>query len=180
MFDSEKHSDYFVDDSGNSESQETSSEAGNRIDFGEDSRNTTGQRVPAEQPASGGRRRGRRWIAILVVVCIVVISGLVYVRYFNPYAVESQVTGYVTNVERRGIIFKTYEGDMITESNLTDTAHVYSRAFTFTIPDAELARRIQATQGSGKKVKLYYSKYYGVLPWRGASKNVVENMTLEP
>lgn len=132
--------------------------------------------APSDNPGdSSTRRRGRfrRVILWTVAIVAVLLAVTVYIRYFNPYVTDSRVTGYVTNVERRGIIFKTYEGEMISEASLTDTTRIYSRDFLFSVDDPLLARELQKYQGTGRPLTLVCKKYYGTLPWRGASRNVV-------
>lgn len=133
---------------------------------------------PTDDVTSAGelprkRHRLRRvlvWFGIIVMASLAVIG---YLRYFNPYVTDAHARGYITSVERRGIIFKTYEGEMITEQALTDTLRVYSRDFSFTIPDEKMARRLQEMQGTGRPVTIVFSRYYGMLPWRGGSTAVV-------
>lgn len=127
-------------------------------------------------PATDTVRRHRKkvkWKIYSFLIIFVILAATVGIRYFVPYVTESQVTGYVTLVERRGIIFRTFEGEMVSESQLADTGHVYSRDVYFSIPDEELARKLQKYQGTGTPVTLTMKKYYGTLPWRGASKNIV-------
>ena len=59
--------------------------------------------------------------------------------------------GFVTLVEKRGIIFHTFEGEMVSESQLADTQRVYSRDVYFSIPDDNLARRLQQYQGAVRR-----------------------------
>ncbi|MCM1076919.1 MAG: hypothetical protein NC411_06130 [Bacteroides sp.] len=127
---------------------------------------------PASQAVSKHRKRVRRGIYCFLII-FVILAVTVGIRYFVPYVTESQVTGYVTLVERRGIIFRTFEGEMVSESQLADKGHIYSRDVYFSIPDENLARRLQQYQGTGTPVTLTMKKYYGILPWRGASKNIV-------
>lgn len=169
----DKDNDYFLHNfkEGEGESHEKSPEptvtrpdaGGTTIDF-----TTTGS---VEKPRR--RRHGWRWFFFIVIVALGVT---VYIRYFVPHVTESRSVGYVTNVEKRGILFHTFEGEMIMPAQLADTSHVYSRDFTFSIPDDSLARVIQSYQGTGKKVALTCKKYYGTLPWRGASKTVVTSI----
>lgn len=173
MFDPESHPDYFVDNGQDPEKRQADTP---KIDFTEQGGDDPDPKPETVKP----RRRHRKAMAIVVAVCCAVIGSLLYVRYFNPYAEEASVTGYITGVERRGIIFKTYEGDMISQSNLTDTSRIYSRDFTFSVPDKAVAREIQSYQGTGRPVRLWYSKYYGMLPWRGASTNVVQKIEVLP
>lgn len=138
---------------------------------------------PATAPAAPGitpkpvvakrRHRGRKVLAWLIFICIVVLAAWFYIRYFNPYVTEAHASGYITNVEKRGIIFKTFEAEMISESALADTTRVYTRDFTFSVRSDSLARILQPLQGSGRKVTVVYERYYGMLPWRGGSPCVV-------
>lgn len=137
--------------------------------------------LPDSETAQRGNRRSRmkKWMWWTIGVLAVVLAVACYIRYFNPYVVDSKLTGYITNVEKRGIIFKTYEGEMITESSLTDTTRVYSRDFSFSVDDKQLAAELQNCQGTGRQVSITYKKYYGVVPWRGASRNIVTAVNIK-
>lgn len=127
--------------------------------------------TPDAKAAKPKKRRSHFWLWFLLILIVAIGVGG-WLRYFNPY-VEARETGYVTLIERRGIIFKTYEGEMITESSLTDTTRVYSRDFIFSIVNPALADSLQNMQGNGKKVTVTYERYYGVLPWRGSQPIIV-------
>lgn len=131
---------------------------------------------PADSPKRKRRRAHRRLFWFFLIVFIVLCTAF-YIRYFVPYTSETLTTGYITLVEKRGIFFKTFEGEMISESVLADTAKVYSRDFYFSIPDDSLGRLVQSYQGTGKRVTLTTQKYYGTLPWRGSQKSVVTAVT---
>lgn len=122
-------------------------------------------------PSADRPKRGHGWWWFFLIVTAVLI-GAVAIRYFVPYVTESRATGYVTLVEKRGIVFPTFEGEMVSESQLADTARIYSRDLSFSIPDEDLALRLQEYQGSGRPVTVTFKRYYGTLPWRGAS-NVI-------
>ncbi len=109
-----------------------------------------------------------------VTVALVVVAAFFYVRYLNPYAVEARATGYVTSLEKQGIVFKTFEGSIATESYAGDTARVHTRDLDFTVRTDSLAYLIQnLSTPPARRVTLVYERYYGTLPWRGSSKNVV-------
>lgn len=135
--------------------------------------------LPTEvaDPQAACQRRRRRHIllgsAAFLALALAVAVGL---RYFVPYATESRVRGFVTNVERRGLLFKTFEGEMITNEMLTDTTRIYQRSVTFSVPDDSLARELQQRQSTGRPVILLTKRYHGTLPWRGASTTVVTDI----
>lgn len=126
----------------------------------------------AETAARKRSRRRRRWFMFLLIV-FVIVATMLYIRYFVPYTSDTLVSGYVTLVEKRGIFFKTYEGEMITQQMLTDTARVYQRDLYFSIPNDSLARVVQSYQGTGRPVTVTTQRYYGTVPWRGAQHTIV-------
>ncbi len=168
----DEHKDFFLDEDEHDEAPGK----GTVIDF-TPGRPATPEKEPQRQEKVRPRHRGRKFFAWFIVIVVLVLAGLFYVRYLNPYAVEARTTGYVTDLEKRGIVFKTFEGTMATESALGDSSKVYARTFTFTVPDTALARRLQdISTGPSRKVTLVYERYYGMLPWRGGSTNVVTDV----
>lgn len=135
---------------------------------------------PDKPVAKNKRHFFRKFMLWLLVIAVLGLTAVIYIRYFNPYISDAKVTGYVTNVERRGVIFKTYEGEMISQQKLADPNHIYSRDFFFTVPDDSLARQLQSVQGTGRPVTLTYDKYWGVLPWRGGSGIVITAIDTPP
>lgn len=163
--------DYFLHDfDKNGTSEPTPPAAGTQ----EPSRRVNFDEAPPVTPPLPSQKRGcrRGWVWFFTIV-IIALAATIYIRYFTPYVTDSCTTGYITNVERRGIFFKTFEGEMISETALTDTTHVYTRDFVFSIPNDSVARAMQSLQGSGRPVRVTYERFYGTLPWRGASTCIV-------
>ena len=122
-----------------------------------------------------------RWRRPLLIAAATVVAALgiaMWLRYFRPHTVETRASGYITNVERRGMLFRTFEGEMIREDRLTDTTRIYSRDFTFSVADDSLARLMQQYQSTGRRVTVVYKQYYGMVPWRGASRNVATELVV--
>lgn len=131
--------------------------------------------APDDKPKRGGCRRVWAWFfAILVVILAVTVA----IRYFIPYTTDSKVRGYVVAVEKRGIICKTFEGEMVSHAALEDSTRIYAREINFSIPSDSLARVLQSYQGTGRPVTVTLERYYGTLPWRGASPTVA--VAVEP
>lgn len=127
------------------------------------------------------RRKGtwKLWLILSLVLVALIIAG--YLRYFSPYIEFATQYGYVDSIERRGTVFKTYEGVLIPYKELMDTTRIYQRDFPFTAADAEIASRMKELQGSGVPVKVEYKRYHATVPWRGASRTLVVSVdTVNP
>lgn len=156
-----------------------SAKPGDTIDFGSPSTTAenTGAGYDDVKPRHGKMRKVLAWT---VFVGAVILGGVFYLRYCTPYVTDARLKCYVVNVEKRGLIFKTYEADVVSESAVTDTARLYSRDYSFSIDDAAVASKLQQMQGTGRPVIIGYEKYYGTLPWRGASKSVAVSVEQVP
>lgn len=180
------HPDYFVDDGTDADAttRPAQEEAPRTISFA-DSTSADGARQPADtaQPAAPQRPARRRWKRFLwwtAAILIVVLGVAVYFRYFSPYIEDGRMKCYVINVEKRGMVFKTYEADVVSEQALTDTVRLYSRDISFSVPDERLARELQNVQGTGRMVTVTYETYNATVPWRGASKSVITGAQIAP
>lgn len=165
----DQHPDFFTDDEPGSETVETT-----------DSVETAGT-APASQsqeyePEAKPRHRLRKFLIWFSLLLIVALGTAFYFRYISPYATDIKTTGTIYNVERRGIVFKTYECSVATTQALADTIHPYTRT-DFSIADPAIADRLQKAQLAGIPVTITYSRYFGTLPWRGAYRNVITAVT---
>lgn len=134
------------------------------------------------EPETGSRdkkngNRGRTWLIRFIAIVVCALALAIYVRYFIPHTSESKSRGYITVVEKRGIFFKTFEGEMVSETRLADTSKVYSRDLQFSIPSDSLGRLLQSYQSTGRPVVITTKKYYGTLPWRGATNTILTEIT---
>lgn len=119
------------------------------------------------------RTRLPLWLWIL---CAAVVIGLVvgcWIRFFSPYVTDATQYGYVEGIERRGMIFDTYEGTLIPYKELMDTTRIYNRDFVFSVADANTAAELKKALYANKPVRVSYKRYHATVPWRGASKIVV-------
>lgn len=119
------------------------------------------------------RRRRHFWLWFSLFLIILAGGVALWLRYFSPYVEEATEYGYVDNMERRGTIFKTFEGVLIPCANLRDTTRLYNRDFIFTVRDRDDYLILRRAMKSGKPVTVEYNQYHATLPWRGASKIVV-------
>ena len=82
-------------------------------------------------------------------------------------------------VSNEGTVFKTFEGEMISDGYIEDTLVALHSDFFFSIPSDSLARDAMRLAGEGKRVVLTYNEYKGAVLWRGNSKHVVTKIELD-
>ena len=123
-------------------------------------------------------RRGNtvKMLLVLIIAAMAFFLGWwVYQYYFHPYRV-SQEKGWIMKVSNEGTLFKTVEGEMISEGYIEDTIAAMHTDFEFSIPSDSLAREAMRWAGNGKRVILTYDEYKGKVLWRGNSRHVVTNI----
>lgn len=113
---------------------------------------------------------------IITIVAIIIAGFLIfgYVWYFVPFSDSGVKAGTLNNVKHKGVIFKTYEGELIQSGFGQGMQGLQSNEFKFSIDDKDLAIKLMGM--SAQNVKLHYKEYYGRLPWRGYSKFVVDSI----
>ena len=123
-------------------------------------------------------RRGNsiKMLLMLIIAAMAFFLGWwVYQYYFHPYRM-SQEKGWIMKVSNEGTVFKTVEGEMISEGYIEDTIAAMHSDFQFSIPSDSLAREAMRWAGNGKRVILSYEEYKGTVMWRGNSCHVVTNI----
>lgn len=177
MLDDDKPDYFLSDDDAESPKAETPG-SGNVIDFGTPDTgsgidNMTGRDI---KPAPRRRRSLSKALTMLIIAAVGLICIAFYIRYCTPYAQDAAMRAYVVNVEKRGLVFKTYEAQILSADELLDTSHVYSHPLEFTVADEAMAHALQNLQGRKQPVTIRYEKYYATLPWRGASKFIITSV----
>lgn len=152
---------------------EKPADEGPSIDFAPETPDEPTGKPAEETPAPCRRHRARRVLIVIVLIALIVGAAAFYLTFISPYATDARVSGYVTNVEKRGFVFKTYEGEMVTESALADTSHIYNLSMAFSVKSDSIASILQSYQGTGRPITVVMERYNATLPWRGSSKNVI-------
>lgn len=113
----------------------------------------------------------------LTVIVLVVLAGFVYFKFCFVYS-EGTNEGDINYFQKEGFIFKTYEGKMIQTgySSKNQNATIQSNEFKFSVDDEKVAKMIDAS--SSKQIKLHWKRYLGILPWRGNSQFVVDDIIM--
>lgn len=121
-------------------------------------------------------RKTKWWLWITLLVVVLLLGVACWLRYFSPYVEEATQYGYVEHVEKRGTVFKTYEGVLLPYKELADTTRIYSRDFLFTAADRDCYLKLRRAQKAGRPVRVEYKQYHATLPWRGASKTIITSV----
>lgn len=110
-----------------------------------------------------------RTILLFVVVTIVAWFSFIYWGVYD----EGVRAGNVLRISKKGMIFKTYEGqlNLQTFGALKGTDPI-SEAFDFSVEgdSEEVLKALQEVALSGERVNLHYIKRYYTFPWRGDTK----------
>ena len=108
------------------------------------------------------------WTVLTIIGLALVV--FIYTRFYFVFA-EGTKAGQLNTFQRKGYMFKTYEGILI-QSGFK--ANVQSNEFEFSVTDANIAK--QLLENSGKEMELHYQRYFGILPWRGNNVYVVDSI----
>lgn len=112
-----------------------------------------------------------KYVKISIFVLILILAGFTYWRYFFVFS-EGVKGGTLNYFEKKGYVFKTWEGRVVQEGFQSPTAGaLQSNEFRFSVKGDEVAQQLE--RAGGKFVELRYKEYLHTLPWRGASTYVV-------
>lgn len=114
-----------------------------------------------------------RWTFSLLIIFLVIF---VYFRYFFTYS-EGYRAGLLQKFSNKGVVFKTYEGELIL-SSVSSTANVAlaSEKFIFSVIKKDVSIQYDTLQG--KNVIVHYIEKKGTVPWRGDSRYLVDSIAV--
>jgi hypothetical protein len=121
------------------------------------------------------RKKLMKRIGLIVTIFIIlIISGIVYYRYYYVFG-EGVKSGELNYLVKKGNLFKTYEGKLI-QSGLRGGAagSIQSYEFEFSVTDEHIADVLM--KNSGKSFDLHYREYHNTLPWRGFTRYIVDSI----
>ncbi len=108
---------------------------------------------------------------IALIVVVIGLAIFIWVRFFYVFS-EGVKAGDLNYFEKKGYVFKTYEGRLVQAGFQSPTAGaLQSNEFRFSAANDEVAKKLE--RASGKFVELRYKEYFAPVMWRGASKHVV-------
>jgi hypothetical protein len=132
---------------------------------------------PKNPEARGGVlikiRKFFRWLLTLMLVSLALF---VYFKYFFTYS-EGYRAGLLQKFSHKGVIVKTYEGEMVLSSvSSTRDVALASEKFLFTVTNKHLIRQFDTLQG--ENIIIHYRQKKGAIFFRGDSPYLVDSIKL--
>ncbi len=122
-----------------------------------------------------------KWIKrIFFIVLLGVIAWICFLLFAN-YS-EGVRTGYVVKISRKGVLFKTNEGELnfgFPQVNTLPGA-TSQNIWMFSVPDSDVAHQIQKASETGQKVSLHYKQKYMKLFFIGDTDYLVYKIEPSP
>jgi hypothetical protein len=116
----------------------------------------------------------KKFLAIFFLIILVIAGGWFYFHFFWVLG-EGVKAGQLNYFNKKGYIFKTYEGKLIQAGFQGGQAGaVQSNEFRFSVVNESVANKLMSN--SGKEFELHYKEYSGALMWRGTSQFVVDSV----
>ncbi len=117
----------------------------------------------------------RKALKILLVIIALGLIAFFYWRFYFVFA-EGTKAGVLNTIQKKGFLFKTYEGKLIMSGfgSNDNTANFQSNYFDFSVANERVGKLLM--ENSGKNMELHYSRYLGVLPWRGTESYIVDSV----
>jgi hypothetical protein len=115
-----------------------------------------------------------KWTLILILI---IGSIFIYWKYFYTYS-EGYRAGLLQKFSHKGMIFKTYEGEMVLSSvsSSRDVA-LASEKFLFSLTNKSLVRQLDTLQGD--MVIVHYKQKNATAFWRGDSPYLVDSVKVK-
>lgn len=114
-----------------------------------------------------------RWTATLLIVFLAVF---IFFKYFYTYS-EGYRAGLLQKFSNKGLVFKTYEGELILSSvSSTTNVALASEKFQFSVLKKDMNIKFDTLQG--RNVIVHYIEKRGAVPWRGDSRYLVDSIAV--
>lgn len=114
----------------------------------------------------------RRVVKVILVSVVILAVAFLCLSYWGVYD-EGVRAGTVLRISKKGMIFKTYEGQLNVQTfGAIKGANPIMEAFDFSVSaaDEDVVKTLQEVSLSGERVNLHYVARYAAFPWRGDTK----------
>jgi hypothetical protein len=113
-----------------------------------------------------------------LIIVLLILAGIFSFMYWGIYD-EGVRAGNVVRISKKGIMFKTYEGQLNLQSfGALKGTTPFAETFDFSVEksDQDVIRELEAVALSGERINLHYIKRYMKFPWRGETKYFIREV----
>ena len=128
--------------------------------------------METQKPKPSSGRGCRRLFKKSLLIFILVLVALVCFLYFGKYD-EGIRAGIVVRISKKGVIFKTYEGQLNLQTfGAMKDSSPFIETFEFSVEgkNSRIVDELEEISLTGERVNLHYMKRYVAFPWRGKTK----------
>ncbi|MDD5507100.1 MAG: hypothetical protein PHD25_02075 [Bacteroidales bacterium] len=125
-----------------------------------------------DQKSTSAKRGCRRLFKRSILFLILILVAIFCFLYFGKYD-EGTRAGTVVRVSKKGVIFKTYEGQLNLQTfGAVKGSSPFMETFEFSVErkNDQIVKELESSSLTGERVNLRYYKRYMVFPWRGKTK----------
>ncbi len=121
----------------------------------------------------GAGALGRKLLRLFgIFLLFVALGAAAYVWVCGWTYSDGSRAGYLVKVTRKGVVFKTHEGQLNLGGVQTDPqGQIIGSTWDFSTTDSEVYDNMQNLEG--RKVKLLYRERYKAMPWQGKTNYFV-------
>lgn len=118
-----------------------------------------------DKMASGVKTAKKITTRIIIAAILLSIAG--FLVYANMNFSEGTRVGKVVKISKKGVMFKTWEGQL----NYGDNKELWE--FSISSSQEQVRANIDDANKANKRVELFYKEKYITFPWRGDTKYLV-------
>ena len=116
-------------------------------------------------------------VFFLIILLILAVGTAGYVWVMGWTYSEGTRAGSLIKISHKGVVFKTFEGQLNMGGVQTDTeSGLVGNIWDFSVVKSSVYKELQ--QSEGRKVKLYYKQRYKAMPWQGKTEYFVYKVEL--
>jgi len=123
---------------------------------------------------SGAQKTMRFFKRLLIYALVIsVVAAIGYYFFAQMTLSEGSRAGYLVKISKKGVVFKTYEGQLnlagMGQGGVANMSE--ENVWNFTAANETVFYELQKQEG--KKVALHYKERYKVFPWQGETRYFV-------
>jgi hypothetical protein len=116
-------------------------------------------------------------VLIISLSVITLLAVLAMTFAYTANFSEGERSGKIMKISKKGVFFKTYEGELDVGGITSGKAGLGSTwEFSLEANDTELYKKISDAMHTAPRVKLYYQEKFFKFPWRGDTKYFVKRI----